>query len=504
MGVARCLKYGVSTMRTWSATILALAACGGVESISPDGDVPDADVSDSAPVTDGAPDAAATPSIATALDCGTPASAGGLANGTDLQRVDVDLTVFPEALCNDGTGAVYYVRPAATAAGRNRWVIQFQGGGLCSTPDSCARRWCSVDTNFGMTQMTATLAPTVGTVGDGILRHGGALGEPNPVGDWNHVFLRYCSSDSWAGTAGAVDVDALHPVSGAPVRFRIEFNGSRIVDAVVATLRRAGAAPPAYTLGGGTVNLPDLDDATMVLMAGASAGSSGVTHNIDRLREHLRTHNAACQGGACPLVFWGLHDSGLKPDLATLDYSTTTMCLTSGVCDYPTSISTGTATDLSLRRSDASCRTWHAANDVANTFRCDDDDHLALHHVITPMMVRMGQTDDLVSGNLIDAAFTVPGRGLMTVPLFAELTRTQMTTLPQSNGTAEEPALSAAPRYSPPCSKHETLSNDESVFGVTVTSAGQPLTMFEVLGNALTGAAPTTAIWAMGDAVDCM
>jgi hypothetical protein len=91
----------------------------------------------------------------------------------------------------------------------------------------------------------------------------------------------------------------------------------------------------------------------------------------------------------------------------------------------------------------------------------------------------------------------------MTVALFADLVRGEMSALPQANGTAEEPAERPAARFSPPCPKHETISSDASVFGVTVPGGGLDLTMFEVLGNAFAGAGPTAAIWAPGDAIDC-
>ena len=466
---------------------LALAACGGGD----DGGVP----VDAAPAVDAAPDAPPAAPIGEVLDCGRPALAGGLASGTDLQRVDLDVAAFPMARCNDGTAAMFFVRPAATAAGRSRWVIQLQGGGSCKNPVACAKRWCRVDTNFGMTQMTATLAPMRGTVGDGILRRGGALGQPNPVGDWNQVFVRYCSSDEWSGASGPVDVDSLHPVTGAPVRFRIEFNGASILDAVIATLRRDGAAPPPYTLGGGSADLADLDEATTLLFAGASAGSGGVTHNADRLRERLQATNAG-------LVFWALHDSGISPALDALDFSTTTMCRDAGLCDYPTYLAQ-TRPTMWAQRGDATCASWHAANDPAGAFRCDDTDHVALHHVTTPMMVRIGLRDQLISSNAVDAMFTVPGRGLMTVPLWGELVRAQLLALPQASGTAEEPAARPAPRFVPPCPKHETLGDDASVFGATVQVAGTPRTMFDVLSAGFLGAAPTTAIWGPADPIDC-
>lgn len=207
-------------MRVTSLVLLSVAACGGVDP-APGVDGGDAAAPiDAAPPVDTAPpiDAPAAPWIGDALDCGTPASAGGLGPGTELQRVNLDPAQFPDALCNDGTPGFFYFRPAATAAARDRWVIQLQGGGGCSNPDNCAARWCSVDTNFGETQMTATLSPPVGINGNGILARGGALGEPNPLADGNQVFIRYCSSDGWAGTAGSVDVDGRHPISGAPVQ----------------------------------------------------------------------------------------------------------------------------------------------------------------------------------------------------------------------------------------------------------------------------------------------
>src|SRR5216110_1451354 len=50
---------------------------------------------------------AASP-IGQALSCGRVGSAGGLGGGTDLQRITVDTTRFREAVCNDGSPAVFY------------------------------------------------------------------------------------------------------------------------------------------------------------------------------------------------------------------------------------------------------------------------------------------------------------------------------------------------------------------------------------------------------------
>ena len=67
--------------------------------------------------------------------------------GTDLFRVDLDLSSFPAAVCNDGTPATMFVRRYAKKSDKNKWVIFLLGGGNCKTGQDCAERWCSFDTN---------------------------------------------------------------------------------------------------------------------------------------------------------------------------------------------------------------------------------------------------------------------------------------------------------------------------------------------------------------------
>jgi hypothetical protein len=461
--------------------VLAVAACGDVGGGQPD--VPDATPLDATPA-DAAPE---VPWISEALDCGTPASAGGLGNGTDLTRVDVDLAAFPDALCNDGTGAVFFVRPASSPAAANRWVIQLQGGGECTTPDSCAKRWCSVDTNFGETQMTSDLAPPDGTRADGILNAIGALGEPNPVGDWNHVFIHYCSSDQWSGAAGTIELDAAHPVTGAPEHFRIAFDGAQILDAVIATLRKDGAA---------VASLPDLDDADAVLFAGASAGGAGVIENADRLGTTLRASNP-------DLAYDALVDSRFPPDFTSLDLSTGTPCAELGACDYASlaaSVLTP-AVEMWGARGEDTCATWHAAHAPDSAWECDDPGHVIRDHVTTPMLVRQGLTDSLLGPQYVDDGFSVPGQGPLTITLFAQLVDDQLAALPAR--ASEEPRAVAPAVYGPRCDKHETLGDDASVFGVHVTVGGATPTMFDVFRNLVTGGTPTIAVYAPGDPVDC-
>lgn len=463
-----------------------LVACGDVK-----GDLPDAPSA-------GDDAAASTAPIGEVLDCGKPASAGGLANGQDLQRVDLDLAAFPDARCNDGSAATFYVRPAATAAGSGRWVIQLQGGGSCRSPDDCARRWCSVDTNFGMTQMSSSLAP-MGIRGDGILYRGAQ--QVNPLADANQVFVRYCSSDSYTGRSGPVDVDALHPVTGAPVHFRIQFQGQAILEAVIATLRRDGATPPTYTLGGGAMELPDLDDARTVLVAGASAGGDGVTTNLDRIATALRAHSTTCGVEGCRLQVTGLMDSSSGPAGEDLDWSTASPCTGAGQCTWKDIV---LAQTMWMPHGDESCDTWHAANAPATAYLCRDADHALRNHVTTPFMVRQGLTDQLLSGNLIESGVTVAGVGPMTLTRFADVVRAQLAALARIRTTAEEKtAITRAPAvFGPPCADHETLSSNPSVFSVQVGKAGTAYTMFDVW-NTWIGGAAASILWSPGDPSTC-
>jgi len=54
------------------------------------------------------------------LPCGKPGTAGGLAAGVDLARMTVDTRRHPNAVCNDGSPAVYYVRPYSGEENRDK------------------------------------------------------------------------------------------------------------------------------------------------------------------------------------------------------------------------------------------------------------------------------------------------------------------------------------------------------------------------------------------------
>ncbi|MBM3739842.1 MAG: hypothetical protein FJW39_29105 [Acidobacteria bacterium] len=428
------------------------------------------------------------PLISTALNCGRAGTAGSLPDGTDLQRHDIDLAQYPNAMCNDGTGAAFYFRPHNGDGFADRWLIQFQGGGLCGSPADCAKRWCSVDTAFSSIGMSTSRAPRMGTSDAGISERRA----DNPFANWNQVLVKYCSSDLWSGTAKNLIVEAADPVTREPKVMRIHFLGSRIVDAVIATLRRQGGRTVRFTLGGANTELPNLDNAGTVVIAGASAGSGGLVRNLDRLTDALRRTNPRA-------VVRGLHDSGFPPDASKLDASTTVYCREAGLCSY-SQIEEFEEQDgqeaLWRSRVDDSCREWHRKNEPGSEYVCNDNFHALTNHLTTPVFVRMGQTDELHSRTMIQLGYTVPGQGLIDVNGFARLVREQMAGLADLKATAHEGTdISVAPGgFSPTCKEHEVLRGNPEIFNVRIREAGRDYRMFDIIGNWIEGRQPSILV----------
>jgi hypothetical protein len=384
------------------------------------------------------------PLLDTALTCGRGGEVGGPRPGLDLYRLDVDAAAFPDAVCNDGTGAVFYVRRACptTPEYQDYWHIHLEGGGNCNTPQSCANRWCSHETNFGAAQMSSRNSPRR-------MRARGIFDRSvrNDFRCWNHVYVRYCSSDNWSGEGTVAQVTADDPadlaagctpgVDCTPIDYRIHFRGATIVDAVRNQLRRDcnGAACPAtdYAIdqnNDGVLDwaMPDLDDAEAVLLSGSSAGSAGVRIHADAFGDALRATNVNCLAGAscdatcvlgsCGLYYRAAIDAGLTADSDGEDF--TAACTAAGFCgtctttppctyqDYMTGRQTGSIHALVATRNDDTCAAWHDANDPAGaseSWRCMDSTHLALHHVTTPYFVRTDRQDELLMENFVTAGF---------------------------------------------------------------------------------------------------
>jgi hypothetical protein len=488
---------------TLAALVFALG-CGGGGATPRDAATPDVPASPDVPTSPDVPaspdvvaDAVrpdadpAAPNISVALDCGRGmgGSGPGPANADSLQRAVIDTRAFPDAICNDGSPAAIYFRPYRGEANRNRWVINLRGGGGCGEGQSCAARWCGC---VGMRLCPATPEATytnfdrgnmisdgpASQLASGIFLRGDAA-RPNPLGDYNQVRVVYCSSDAWAGTRRAAPLVATHPVSGAPVAYTMHFLGSRILDAVLATLRQDGGRVAPYTLAGMNAPLPDLDDAAEVILAGDSAGGSGVINNLDRVTAALRARNTACPaGGACPLVVRGLIDAVVGPDKSRLTPSPTGRV---GMAGYTTYAAFATAS--AQRRAgaqgylgDESCRAWHAANLPGTDDVCSDEMHVVRHHLTTPFFVRMALRDGLISGNYFEEGWVAPALGPFDAmaTVFARVLQVELSAFPMMRTTAEEGAgMTAAPGvFAPNCTKHDTINTDSEVYGVTVTPTG--------------------------------
>ncbi|XP_063225651.1 palmitoleoyl-protein carboxylesterase NOTUM isoform X2 [Bacillus rossius redtenbacheri] len=174
--------------------------------------------------------------------------------------------------CNDGSPAGFYLRRSQTST---KWIIFLEGGWYCYDERSCHNRWMRL--RHLMTSKQWADTKTVG----GILS---ANPEENPFWwDANHVFVPYCSSDSWSGSRTR---------PGGDVRF--SFMGAAIVRQVVQDLLPLG-----------------LRNATSLLLAGSSAGGTGVIVNLDPVTELLHR-----QLGLRGIAVRGASDSGWFLDRA--------------------------------------------------------------------------------------------------------------------------------------------------------------------------------------------
>uniref|UniRef100_A0AAY4ASD9 Palmitoleoyl-protein carboxylesterase NOTUM n=2 Tax=Denticeps clupeoides TaxID=299321 RepID=A0AAY4ASD9_9TELE len=167
------------------------------------------------------------------------------------QRLDHDMRLRllenASATCNDGSAAGYYMKESK---GSRRWLIFLEGGWYCFNKESCDSRYETMRRLMSSSQWPAT------KTGTGILS---PLPEENP--HWwnaNMVFIPYCSSDVWSGASPKTN------------QSDFAFMGSLIIKEVVKDLLTRG-----------------LDNAKVLLLAGSSAGGTGVLLNVDSVAELL-------------------------------------------------------------------------------------------------------------------------------------------------------------------------------------------------------------------------
>jgi hypothetical protein len=174
----------------------------------------------------------------------------------ELTKYIVKDAVQRQAVCNDGTPAVYYFK-RGSGADAAHWLIFFEGGAWCSNGPSCAYRWSSQHY-----LMTSQGTPDTLDMG-GIFST--SVQENPDFANFTQVFVKYCSSDIYSG-------DAQQQVNGKQMQFR----GHKIVAAIIADLEDPAVIPA-----------PNLKNASQVLLGGSSAGSYGAASNLDWVASHL-------------------------------------------------------------------------------------------------------------------------------------------------------------------------------------------------------------------------
>ncbi|KAF0037728.1 hypothetical protein F2P81_010602 [Scophthalmus maximus] len=184
------------------------------------------------------------------------------------QKLDQDMKLHflenASVTCNDGSPAGYYIKESK---GSKRWLLFLEGGWYCFNRQTCDSRYETMRRLMSSTEWPQT------RTGTGILS---PQPEENP--HWwnaNMVFIPYCSSDVWSGATSKTD------------HSDYAFMGSLIIKEVVNELLTKG-----------------LDNAKVLLLAGSSAGGTGVLLNVDHVAEQLQSQ------GHTGVQVRGLADSG--------------------------------------------------------------------------------------------------------------------------------------------------------------------------------------------------
>ncbi len=393
----------------------------------------------------------------------------------------------PHSRCNDGSPAVMFIRPGQDST---RWVIYFQGGGSCSSEQDCYDRWCSTRPNpkvFDKAGKMSSLGAPQAIRGTGIF----SQNPSNAFGLFNHVYLFYCSSDSWNGSAERGE--PIDSVSGLPVSYEIEFNGEAIVNDAFETLRDGPTYADPIPLR--LINqdpLPDLDEATEVILAGESAGGVGLRHHVDRLRDTLLTHNSNVKVAAVvdaafppllhhPTVVWGPNTPGSYANLL-LEREVVVRKFW-GVEDSAL---------------DASCLdNMYAANHTnvggLHPQICFDTSYTLVEHIITPFFIRMDLQDPLPLPRYVSNWQIFPNELVFARAIVRQLTR--LPTHPRL-----EPYLTTPGVFGPNCREHIALMSTmflQQAVRISGPGGPGPGTIFhDLLDNWLGGVAPTGEVQA--------
>jgi hypothetical protein len=389
--------------------------------------------------------------------------AGGINPGTNLSRVEIDTNRYPEAVCNDGSPGLFYVRKG-TGASANRWLIFLEGGGSCMEGTGCAKRWCSIDTNFGADKMSTRFFTAKGIGGGGIL----ATRDDSVFTDFNKVWVYYCSSDAWVGRYGERPL-----VDETGRTYTIHFQGGRILDAVLTELRSGVTFRDAGS--DQQVTLPSLDDAEAILFAGESAGSAGVQRNADRLEPYFRRTNR----NPGRLVYRALGDAANEPSNESFSLYETSK----------RSAMRGFGVVLAARF-DESCLARHRDD----SWRCADAAHVRENHITTPLFVRQ----DLIDPNTIDEFGTPEWPFGIQLHQYAQATWDHLDAISRVRMTGEEKsAIAIDPGvYGPHCDNHTAARDNGKFFQDRIAKGDSLFSFHDTLRNWLISTGPSVVLQA--------
>lgn len=407
---------------------LLLVACGGGSSDS----APAPPVIEPPP-----PDSPLVPLVSEVLDCvDDPGSA--VDEGSEFKK----LTLSDEnAICNDGSQAVMYVRRAATIAGEQNWSVNLQGGGSCLGED-CGTRWCS-----GGGERMSTAGTPQGSDFEGLF----SREDRNLRPDANQVFVYYCSSDNFAGRRSNVVV----PETSNSPEFRIHFQGASILEAAMDALELGAISDDQ------TVILPPLGGAGSFTISGTSAGCAAVANQGDRLSERAKAlgHSTQliCDGNFPPDAQFLPDDSRKDELIAALESNWEKR------------------NENHDRLRDESC----VAIQTETPWRCDLASYVLANHITeSPVFIRMDLGDATVFKNFSTAGYTETE--------FARGVREGL--LSASEGAGLEQPASIPAVYGPACRRHVSLFSN-AYFNTTVAKGSINISLNEAIDSFANGTA---------------
>lgn len=452
--------YGLPMRMFLLALALLLPACTGRSSPADDtGTPPDTDGGGSDTSADTSSDTGPVDvpadNVSTALgDCAgyytePPEYPNQLFSGDELQRYTLGDS---NAVCNDGSPAVLYVRGWTDEALKDVWEIHLQGGGSCASWTSCAVRWCGA-AYYDASKMSSNWTPEeIGAVG--VMDSGPG----NLLSGANHAYFYYCSSDAWAGM-GTMSLSAPDPEDTGNV---VDTGSIELPDLPDYTMLRHGhtiVEAAIDELEAGVVSdlgeaMPPLGDADFVLFNGTSGGASGARSHADWLTDRL---------GANGTTVLAVFDAANTPRTEDWPESLQADLEERNILAWDTTLASSDVPPFV----DESCAAIYGSGDEA--WRCFTGTWVLYNHITTPFFVRQDLRDIGEVGELL--AISVDEHEVAVASSMAALAQ-----VPED--AVEATGMTVTPgAYAPNCGQHVAMETDDWWRIATVESDdGVPMT----------------------------